>query len=72
MKPRHGTMMHCIVGLLVAIGMASPTSAPAEDVTTVNGMVTYVSRDVIEVSGHRGLVFPGTTIMSEGRPVSIG
>ena len=72
MKPRHGTMMHCIVGLLIAIGLALPTAASAADVTTVNGLVTYVSSDVIEVSGHRGLLFSGTTIMSEGRQVSIG
>lgn len=71
MKPRHGTMMRCIVGVLIAIGLALPTGAPAADVTTVNGVVTYVSSDVIEVSGHRGLINAGTTIMSEGRQVSL-
>ena len=46
MKPRHGAMMHCIVGLLIAIGMALPAGAPAADVTVVNGAVTYVTSDV--------------------------
>jgi hypothetical protein len=71
MKPRHGAMMHCIVGLLIAIGMALPAGAPAADVTVVNGAVTYVTSDVVEVSGRRGLIVPGTSITSEGREVSL-
>jgi hypothetical protein len=71
MKPRYGTMMRCIVGLLIGIGMALPTRAPAADVTTVAGVVTYLSSEVVEVSGRRGLIGPGTTIFSEGRQVSI-
>ena len=71
MKPRHGAMMHCIVGLLIAIGMALPASAPAADVTVVSGAVTYVSSDAVEVAGRRGLIVPGTSITSEGREVSI-
>ena len=71
MKPRHGAMMHCIVGLLIAIGMALPSSAPAADVTVVSGAVTYIATDVVEVSGRRGLIVPGTSITSEGREVSL-
>lgn len=72
MKPRHGAMMRCIVGLLATIGLALATAAPAADVATVTGVVTYVSTDVIEVSGRRGLIFSGTTIVSDGRQVSLG
>lgn len=72
MKPRHGTMMHCIVGLLIAAGLALPALAPAADVTTVSGVVTYVTSEVVEVSGRRGLIVQGSSITSEGREVSIG
>jgi len=71
MKPRHGTMMRCIVGLLIATGLALPASAPAADVTVVNGAVTYVTSDVVEVSGRRGLIVPGTSVTSEGREISL-
>jgi hypothetical protein len=64
-------MMRCIVGLAMALGLALPSLAPAAEVTIVSGAVTYVSTDVVEVGGRRGLIVPGTSIMSEGRPVSI-
>ncbi|MBY0280369.1 hypothetical protein K2Z84_33975 [Candidatus Binatia bacterium] len=64
-------MMRCIVGVLGALALAFPGAAPAADVTTVSGTVTYVSTSVVEVSGHRGLLEPGTSITSEGRPISI-
>ena len=71
MNARSRTMMRCIVGLAMAIGLALPSFAPAADVTVVSGAVTYVSTDVVEVAGRRGLIVPGTSIMSEGRSVSI-
>jgi len=37
MKPRHGAMMRCIVGLLIAIGLALPTGAPAADGHSLHG-----------------------------------
>jgi hypothetical protein len=69
----HGrSMMRRIVGLALALGVASlPSLARADDVTIANGSVTYVSRDVVEVGGHRGLIVPGTSITSDGRTVSI-
>jgi hypothetical protein len=71
MKPRHGAMMRCIVGLLAAMAMAIPPIAGAADVTVVSGVVTYITTDVVEVSGRRGLIVPGTSISSEGREVSL-
>lgn len=70
-NPRHSVVMRCIVGLAVAIGVAFPAPARAADVTVVGGVVTYVSGDVVEVGGRRGLIVPGTSIVSEGREVSI-
>jgi len=67
-------MMRCIVVLalaLLATG-ASSTAAPAAEVTTVSGVVTWVSTDVVEIAGRRGLITNATSITSEGRTVSLG
>ena len=64
-------MMRCIVGLAIAVGMAGPASVRAAEVTMVGGVVTYVSGEVVEVGGRRGMIVPGTSITSEGREISI-
>lgn len=71
MQTRRRVMMRCIVGLAMAVGLALPSFAPAADVTIVNGPVTFVSSEVVEVGGRRGLIGPGTSIMSDGRTVSL-
>lgn len=70
-KPRHGVMMRCIVGLAITVGLACPAPLRAADVTMVGGVVTYVSGEVVEVGSRRGLIVPGTSITSEGREISI-
>ena len=65
------TMMRRIVGLALALGLALPSLALAAEVTMVSGQVTFVSKDVVEVGGRRGLIVPGTSIVSEGRPISL-
>jgi hypothetical protein len=64
-------MMRCIVALAIAVGLACPAPVRAADVTMVGGVVTYVTSEVVEVGGRRGLIVPGTSITSEGREVSI-
>lgn len=64
-------VMRCIVALAATLGMATASAAMAAEVITVAGAVTYVSDEVVEVAGHRGLIVPGTSISSEGREVSI-
>lgn len=71
MVRRNGRMMRCIVGVLAGLSLTLPVQAPAADVTTVSGTVTYVSTSVVEVEGRRGLLEPGTSITSEGRSISI-
>jgi hypothetical protein len=66
-------MMHCIVVLALALGLGTLASTPtsADDVTTVAGAVTWVSTDVVEVAGRRGMITTATSITSEGRGVSL-
>ena len=70
-NPSYGSMMRCIVGLAIVLGLALADSARAADVTIVGGVVTYISSENVEVGGRRGLIVPGTTITSEGREISI-
>lgn len=63
-------MMHCIVGFALVLGMIEPSAAA--DVTTVAGQVTYVSTEVVEVAGRRGLFATDTAITSDGRAISLG
>jgi hypothetical protein len=64
-------MMHCIVGVGLGLVLAVATPAVAGDVTEVSGSVGYVSKDVVEVGGRRGLITNATSIVSEGHPISI-
>jgi hypothetical protein len=63
-------MMRCIVvGGLLTLPIAAPSLAG--DVTVVSGRVSYVSKDVVEVDGRRGLINAATSIVSDGHPVSL-
>ena len=65
-------MMQRIAALALALLVVlAAASARAGEVTQVAGTVTYVSRDVVEVAGRRGLIVAGTSIVSDGRAVSI-
>lgn len=64
-------MMHCIVALALVASYVIVGEAQAADVTTVAGSVTYVTPQVVEVGGRRGLIESSTAITSEGRAVSI-
>ncbi|MBM4246736.1 MAG: hypothetical protein FJ148_23570 [Deltaproteobacteria bacterium] len=72
MSPRNRFTMQCVVGFLSTVGLLLPASAPSADVVTTSGVVTWVSSEVVEVGGRRGLIVPGTSITSDGREVSIG
>jgi len=64
-------MMHCIVALALMASCVIAGPARAADVTTVAGAVTYITPQVVEVAGRRGLIESSTAITSEGRAVSI-
>ena len=64
-------MMHCIVIVGLGLILAAATPAVGGDVTQVSGSVTYVSKDVVEVAGRRGLITNATSIVSDGHPISI-
>lgn len=63
-------MMRCIVaaGLLL---LPFPARSLASDVTVVAGRVSYVSQNVVEVDGRRGLINAATTITSDGHAISL-
>ena len=65
-------MMHCIVIVGLGLILAAATPAVGDDVTLVSGSVTYVSKDVVEVGGRRGLITNATSIVSDGHPIAIG
>ena len=64
-------MMHCIVTVCLVLTLAAATPVSADDVTTVSGSVTYVSKDVVEVAGRRGLISDATSITSDGHPIAL-
>ena len=64
-------MMRRIAALALALVVSSGAAAAAGDVTQVTGTVTYVSTDVVEVAGRRGLIVAETAISSDGREVSL-
>jgi hypothetical protein len=64
-------MQRIVAAGLLAVALVVPRSAPAADVTTVSGAVTYVSKEVVEVEGRRGLITNATSIVSDGHTVSL-
>ena len=72
MKRSRIGMMQRIVGLAAALVLFGPARVRAEDVTTVVGSVTYVSEDVVEVDGRRGLITNVTSFSSDNHPISKG
>jgi hypothetical protein len=64
-------MMRCIAMLALALASLGAATAGAAEVVQVAGSVTYVSTDVVEVAGRRGLIVPTTAITSDGREVSL-
>ncbi len=70
-----GLMMRCIVTValaLLAFGAPSATAEDGGDVTLVVGTVTWVGSDAVEVNGRRALVTSQTSVLSDGRPISLG
>jgi len=69
-------LMRCIVtlGMLLALLAAAwtPPAHASDEVQTVRGAVGWVSPDSVEVGGRRALLTTETSIMSDGRPISIG
>jgi hypothetical protein len=64
-------MMQCIAMLALALASLGTAPAGASEVVEVAGSVTYVSTDVVEVAGRRGLIVTSTSITSDGRSVSL-
>ena len=60
------------MSLVLGGGCPLADGGPGRDVTTVAGSVTWVSTDVVEVAGRRGMIVPGTSITSDGHAVSLG
>ena len=71
MRQPERIMMHCIVAAALALATLAPWAARADEVTTVTGAVTFVSTQVVEVDGRRGLLQSDTSITSDGRAVSL-
>jgi hypothetical protein len=55
---------------ILVLAARAPLPAGAEDPFTTVGTVDWVGKDAVEVAGHRGLVDPTTTVMSNGHPVA--
>jgi len=68
--PRTG-MMRRIVTLAMLAALLSPWPAPAAELVTAQGMVSWVSQESVEVGGRRALLTPTTAITSDGREVSL-
>lgn len=57
--------------LLLSLLVCAATSARADEVTTVQGTISFVGREAVEVGGRRALVTNETSISSNGRAIAL-
>ena len=59
-----------LLSAAASVGLAAPASADPGDPVTVEGSITWVSDDAVEVNGQRGLLEPSSDVRCEGRSIS--
>jgi hypothetical protein len=58
------------VVLLLALILA-PQARAQENLRTVEGEITYIAENAVEVAGVRGLIGPRSSILSSGREITV-
>lgn len=59
-----------LLSAAVSLGLGARASADAGDPVIVEGSITWVSDDAVEVNGERGLLEPSSDVRCDGRSIS--
>ena len=51
--------------------VVSPPAQAQENLRTVEGKITYIAENAVEVAGVRGLIGPRSSILSSGREITV-